>query len=519
MKIKTLLVSASLVATMTISASTYYVSPEGAGTKDGSSFDNAFDIEAFTAQAAANENGDIYYFAGGSYYIPTTVVFQVATGAYLYGNTDGERTVFTGDANGNNNPDPGESGRLIRFQANTVDGNSANKIVIKDLDFTCVYTETDDSSNNAGALAIDNSGDVLVEGCNFYNNWAQGQQGGPAAFLYRSTVKFVGCVFSNNKANYRGGAIRINSNANTKGITVFEDCVIKNNINYHNMGGAIFAANFKSISIINSTIYGNSAAEGRGAAIYFNGYASGSSGYPRLLQVINSTIAGNTAGETESDAQIATTPSAHIYLANSVIPSTEGVGSIFYYLAEGAEMPADVAVLTSGGYNYIGSIVSSVEDYPETLWEETDTYGEGCTYASIFGDNTLNQDNVVLPATFVLGATGAEVETAVSSASEDAEAGWNLPAEANYEVDQLGNERVGEKTPGAVALTAEEIENSEEEKPDTPDGINEIYETQNLVNIYNMQGIVLRKNVNGTEAITELPAGIYIINGKKYIKK
>lgn len=506
MKIKSLLIAGSIAAAMTANAATFYVSPEGAGIKDGSSFDNAFDVEAFTARAAANENGDVYYFAGGSYFIPTTVVFQVATGATLYGNTEGQRTVFTGDANGNNNPESGDSGRLVRFQANTVDGNSANAILIKDIDFTCVFTNTDDSSNNAGALAIDNSGDVTVENCNFYNNWAEGTQGGPAAYLYRSTVKFLNCIFSNNKANYRGGAIRINSNANTKGVITFENCVIKNNRSFHDLGGAIFAGNFKSISIINSTVCGNEAMTGRGGAIYFNGYASGSSGYPRLLQIINSTIAGNTTGTAENDGQIATTQSAHIFIANSVIPTADAVASIAFT----GDAAADPAMVVSGGFNYIGSIASSLEDAPEISWEPTDTYGEACTYASFFAENTLNQDNAVIPGVFVLGATGEQVAAAISVASAEEENEWNFPAGANFAIDQLYNERTGEKTPGAVAMTAEEIE-------DINTNVVELVNVNPIVTVYNLQGMAVKTNVAVENALNNLPAGIYIIGGRKYI--
>lgn len=515
MKFKTLLCAMSIATAMTAGGATYYVSPEGAGSKDGSSVDNAFDIETFTAQAAANVNGDKYYFAGGSYYIPTTVIFQVATGAYLYGNEDGERTVFTGDANGNNNPEDGDSGRLIRFQANTVDGNDANYIEINNIDFTCVFTNTDDSSNNSGALAIDNSGDVVVNNCNFYNNWAEGTQGGPAAYLYRSTVKFVGCIFSNNKANYRGGAIRINSNANTKGVITFEDCVIKNNISYHDLGGAIFAGNFKSLSIVNSTIYGNEAKTGRGGAIYFNGYASGSSGYPRLLQVINSTIANNTTGETEGDGQIATTQSAHIYIANSVIPSTQAVSSIYF----SGDAQTDAALVKSGGYNYIGSVTGYLEDAPEIEWQETDNYGETCSYANFFGENTLNAENVVIPASYCLGATGTQIMAAITEASEEEGNEWNFPADVDYYLDQLDNERTGEKTMGAVAMTDEEIKiaNAPEDGPETGMVINQT-ETD-IVTIYNLQGIAVRKNIVAAEAMINLPSGIYIINGKKYIAK
>ncbi|MCH5227834.1 MAG: right-handed parallel beta-helix repeat-containing protein [Muribaculaceae bacterium] len=503
MKLKSILISMTIISGLTANAATYYVSPEGSGFKDGSDAENAFGVEEFTAQAAANVNGDIYYFAGGIYTIPTTVVFNVGTGAYLYGNEDGGRTIFSGDLNGNNNPENGDAGRLIRFQANTVDGNSANAIVVKNIDFTCVFTNTDDSSNNSGAFAVDNSGDVLVENCNFYNNWADGQQGGPAAYLNRSTVRFIGCIFSNNKANYRGGAIRINSNANTKGLITFENCVIKNNINYHNLGGAIYAANFNSINIVNSTIYGNSAATGSGAAIYFNGL---NSDYPRLLRVVNSTIAGNSVGDSVvTDGQIASTQSANIYVANSIIPSSDNCQSI--YLT--GDSPSEDFILASGGYNYIDGIASATD--LEIEWQDTDYSGEDCTYVNIFGDNTLN-NNVLLPQEFYLGATGEEVVSAVND--------WNLPAGLELTTDQLGNARTGEVTMGAVALTAEDIENDDNGEGDGDTGaVNSITAETKVVTVYNLQGIAVKSNVNMETVKSIFPSGLYIINGKKVLIK
>lgn len=487
---------------MSSQAATYYVSPEGAGAKDGSSVENAFGVAEFTARAAENSNGDIYYFAGGTYLIPTTVVFKVATGAYLYGNAEGDRTVFSGDMNDNAYPDAGDAGRLVRFQANTVNGNNANAIIIKDIDFTCVYTETDDSSNNAGALAVDNSGDVVVENCNFYNNWAQGQQGGPAAYLYRSTVKFESCTFSDNKANYRGGAVRINSNANTKGIITFENCVIKNNLTYHNLGGAIFAANFNSINIINSTVYGNCAMKGSGAAIYFNGK---NSDYPRLLRVVNSTIAGNTVGEdVEADGQIGSTQSANILVANSIIPSSGNCGSIFL---NGSEASEDFLV-SSGGYNYIGKVESAVD--VEIAWKDTDIAGEESVYADIFGENVINSDGVVVPVKFFAGATGSEVTAAVVD--------WDLPEGLALTTDQLGNPRSGEVCMGAVALTSEQIEAG---NGGDDSGVEDVMDTESdeIVTVYNLMGVAVKTNVR-IESITDsLPAGIYIVNGRKVLIK
>ncbi|MBD5233746.1 MAG: T9SS type A sorting domain-containing protein [Bacteroidales bacterium] len=44
------------------------------------------------------------------------------------------------------------------------------------------------------------------------------------------------------------------------------------------------------------------------------------------------------------------------------------------------------------------------------------------------------------------------------------------------------------------------------------------YNAETLVNVYNLQGVVVRKGVRYENALSELPAGIYIVNGKKIVK-
>ncbi len=436
MNFKTLLLSMTVAASAPAFAATYYVTPEGAGTKDGSDWDNAFGVAEFRTQAAKNANGDTYYFEGGLYNLSEgTVVFQTATGATLIGNAEGERTVFSGDKNGNNNPENGDANRLIRFVANTKSGDSSHPVVVENIDFTCVYTWTDENSTLTGAFVTDNSGDVLVKNCRFYNNWAQGEMGGAAITLYRSTVKFVDCLIYNNTANYRGGAVRLYSDNPDKCLTTFENCVIKNNRNYHNLGGAIFMGHGNSLNIVNSTITGNQAVSD-GAAIYYNGYATA---HHRELRIINSTIANNVTTEA-GDAQIVSTQSAHLNIANSIVTSDENVAAILFK----GDVADDNFAFVSGGYNYVGRINDAVEK--ELAWDETDHHGDACSFASIFEDNTLNSENILCPAYFFLGATGAQVTSAVAD--------WGIPAyfNLNLMVDQVGNERVGEKTPGAFAV-------------------------------------------------------------------
>lgn len=500
----------SLMTAAPTFAATYYITPEGAGAKDGSSWENAFGVDEFRAQAAANVNGDVYYFQGGLYNLSaSTVVFKTATGATLIGNTDGERTVFSGDKDGNNNPDATDAARLIRFQANTVNGNSSNAIVVENIDFTCVYTYVDNDATNMAAFAVDNSGDVLVKNCRFYNNWAQGTRGGAAAFLYRSTVKFVDCMFYNNSANYRGGAIRIYSDNVNKGITTLENCVIKNNRNYHNLGGAIFMGHGNSLNIINSTITDNRAVSD-GAAIYHNGY---SSAHHCELRIVNSTIADNITTQAD-DAQIVSTQSAHLNIANSIVTSDDAVAAFLFK----GDTANDAFAFVSGGYNYVGRIVDAVEK--EIAWDESDSHGDACSYSSIFADNTLNSDNVIVPATFTLGATGAQVTDAVAS--------WGLPDGLDLTVDQLGNNRGSDMTPGAYAAEKNAVTTGIEDitiGQDTPclinfgNGLYAVERFAGSVSVYNISGSrVLTADADEID-LGKLNAGLYIIKAGNTIFK
>lgn len=502
MKFRTLLLPMLVMASAPSFAATYFVTPDGAGTKDGSSWDNALGVAEFRTKAGANVNGDIYKFAGGLYNLSeSTVIFKTATGATLIGNADGERTIFSGDKDGNNNPGPSDAARMVRFQANTVNGNSANAIVIENIDFTCVYTNADTDDTTMAALAIDNSGDVLVKNCRFYNNWAQGSRGGAAAFLHRSTVKFVDCVFRNNSANYRGGAVRIYSNHAEKGITTFENCVLKDNKNYHNLGGAIFMGHGNSLNIINSTIANNSAVSD-GAAIYFNGY---SSAHHLDVRIVNSTIANNNTTNAD-DAQIVTTQSAHLNIANSIITSNEATAAIKFK----GEAANDAFAFTSGGYNYVGNIVDAVEK--ELTWLDTDNHGAACSYVDIFGENRLSGDNVIEPAKFYAGATGQEVSSAVSS--------WGLPAGLDFAVDQLGNQRVGEVTPGAYAVEKDEVTTGIADVVRDSDsarlvnlgaGVYAVDGAEGVAAVYNVSGLMVMNTDASNINLNSLIKGIYII--------
>ncbi len=525
MRLKNLLLSFGAFAVAPAFATTYYVTPEGAGNKDGLTPENAFGVEEFREQALKNVDGDVYELAAGTYKPSACIIFKRATYATLNGSTEG-RTILSGDQNNDNHASNGDLQRLVRFMTVTGTGNSTKPVVINNIDFTCVYTNMnedpteDDSKTNTGvagvgALYIDNSGDVTVKNCNFYGNWAQGEKGGPAAQCRRSTVKFVDCVFRGNSANYRGGAVRLRTDNENKGITTFEGCVFKNNTNYHDYGGAIFMAQGNSLNIVNTTITGNKAWSG--AAIYSNRV-----NFPGALRIINSTIAGNTVTGDNADGQITSTQAANMSIVNSVIVSNDEKTSDILF---NSVTSTKDFFFTSGGYNYIGKVTDANTEAPKEInWLDSDKTGADCTYASIFGENTINSDNVIVPVKYFAGASGSQIETAVK--------GWGLPSGLALAKDQNGKERTAGMMPGAYAITENEIPSlptsvitTLEETADalslvkTGNGIYTVKGATEGISVYTVNGAAVAATSEDTIDISSFANGLYIIKSGNAIFK
>lgn len=523
MNLRNLLLSFTAVTAAPLFAATYYVTPEGAGTKDGSSWENAFDVEGFREQALKNVDGDVYELAAGTYKPSACIIIKKGTYATINGSTEG-RTILSGDQNDDNHASDKDLQRLIRIMTVTGTGDTSKPVAINNIDFTCVYTNMNedpkDDTGDAGvagigALYIDNSGSVTVNNCNFYGNWAQGEKGGPAAQCHRSTVKFTNCVFRDNSANYRGGAVRLRTDRDTKGITTFEGCVFKNNTNYHDMGGAIFMSHGNSLNIVNTTISGNKAASG--AAIYSNRVT-----YPGALRIINSTIAGNTVTGENPDGQITTTQSANMSIVNSIIVSNDDKTADIYF----NDVPSEKEFsFVSGGYNYIGNVNDAVAEPAKTItWLDTDSQGKDCTYASIFGENTINDKNVINPVKYFAGASGEQIETAVAA--------WGLPAGLNLTTDASGKTRVAGMTPGADSFTEAEIKDfttgiitTLDDAADTPRLVKvakNVYTIEGAsegILVYTVNGSTVAMTSGNTVDLNSFANGLYIIKSGNSVFK
>jgi len=456
MNLKTTLLALGLIVPASVFSADYYIRTTASGSGDGSSWDNAMAFENFYKDFQKAEkfaDGDAFYFAEGTYVTPAvSVATQIGKGFTFQGGysesltgTDrpavdysAHRTVISGDRNGNGLQDYGDARCLFALQSNTTHHAGTRPILIQGFDFCYVYTKeaTNENANRKGALCIDNSGDVTIKNCRFYNNElaAGGSSIGGAALLnYRSTIHLLDCEFKNNKAVARGAAIRITSNSNTKGYLTLERCLLADNEVTEGTGSALCVQNACGVNIINSTIVNNKSASN--SAVFINGATKD---YPNeIVTIVNSTISNNDCG---AELQF-NTGSPKLRIVNSIIAS--GTADKAAIIVGIASVDNALFSVTSGGYNIIGDYKNTKETGNEFPAVNSDSQKDWNIASAIFGDNVLT-DGVLVPAYAPNGASAEQLSAAVAE--------WGLDG-VDLTVDQKGDAR-GLTVPGAVKADA-----------------------------------------------------------------
>lgn len=416
MKRFTLMLAGVLCASASF-ATDYYVSVEGSGEKNGNSWENAIAFTDMCGKINEYQNGDVFYFQGGTYYVPAKVS-AISNGYSFIGTTTGTPTVFSGDVNGDGVANEGDASTLLFIQLATKNGDATKHFVLKNITFTGAYV----NQTKTSALRVDNSGWVDVQNCIFDKNISvyskDNNYGGPACLLERSTVNFTDCKFINNESKGRGGAIKLTSDAQTKGYTTLNRCLVSGN-KASSLGSAIFFNHGQELNIINSVITENeSGTEGEIGAIFSIGAEEGKNA--RRITIINSTIAGNIGG-----AQVLGRKDADIRIANSIIV---GDGTPTISLQEKPKQ------FLSAGYNIIGNY--QVGEASTTSWKTSDFVSDDNTLSSIFGSNTVTECPVAAP----YGATQVQIEDIATS--------WNLRQDLKQDINGVSRGDIA--VPGAV---------------------------------------------------------------------
>lgn len=483
------LVAALLAAPAALFAqSNHYISVTGAGSNNGSSWDNAMPFSTLCENIDSYENGDVFYFKEGTYVVTTPLKVTKKGYTFIGGfaseltGTSNETptyptatpTVFSGDVNSDGVASEGDAECLLSFKTDTKNGDETKKVVLKGLELTCAYSQTSPGNNATarGALHLENCGYVEVDNCRFYGNVAEEpaegnakQVGGMAFTSHRSLSVFNDCEFTDNKATSRGGAIKLTSDDKEKGKTTFNRCLIARNTIKNDLGSAICMQHGAYLQIVNSTVTGNAGPDGE-AAIFATGTDDS---HLRYVYIVNSTVAGNGAAP-----QIEMTSDANLFVANSIIVSDGDAAALSVSTTKES---------VSGGMNIVGS------DAAGTLtWGDTDDAQAGNNYAAVFGENVLGDNGVIEP----LAETGKYTAAALAKAIAD----WGIGVDVT--VDQTGKKRADGSTPGAYAKT-------------TPSGIQGVEAVEEAGDgaYYTLQGVKLGAHPTAT--------GIYIHNGKKII--
>lgn len=416
MKRFTLMLAGVLCASASF-ATDYYVSVDGSGEKSGSSWENAIAFTEMCGKINEYQNGDVFYFQGGTYYVPAKVP-TVSNGYSFIGATTGTPTVFSGDVNGDGVATEGDASTLLFIQLATKNGDTSKHFVLKNITFTGAYV----NQTRTSALRVDNSGWVDVQNCIFDKNISvyskDNNHGGPACLLERSTVNFTDCKFTNNESVGRGGAIKLTSDVSTKGYTNLLRCLVSGN-KAKTLGSAIFFNHGQELNIINSVITENvSGTEGEVGAIFSIG---ADSNYARQITLINSTVAGNMGG-----AQVLGRKDAAIRIANSIIVGDGTTPAISLQ-----EKPKQVL---SKGYNIIG--MYQVDDASTTAWKTSDFVSDDNTLSSIFGSNAVTNGPLAAP----YGATQVQMEAIAK--------GWSLGQDLKQDINGVSRGDIA--VPGAV---------------------------------------------------------------------
>lgn len=252
-----------------------FVTVDGAGLKDGSSWDNAMGSTEFYTFLTTKSTDNTVFMAAGTYYTEATAGYTLnkditglsvyggypaaATGTSLSGrDITANRTILSGDQN---KDDTGENRILVT-------NNSNITAVLDGLEFRNAYASG--SQGMGSALCINTCKNIKVVNCVFDGNVNvttttesaidKTATGGGAVRAVGGTILFKGCTFSNNTSTkVGGGAMRVGGSANV----TLDACVFSNNTAAAN-GGAIHM-NKGTLTIKDSRFNNNTAATNGGA--------------------------------------------------------------------------------------------------------------------------------------------------------------------------------------------------------------------------------------------------------------
>ena len=272
---KYLFLITSFLTALVASGATYYVVPNGAGSKNGTSWANAYADVQTAIDSASSDGGGEVWIAKGTYKHGSEMTMK--NNVAIYGGFAGTETSKDQRVAGNNTILDGE-GKYRVFDNNYTEENPlTNSAKLDNLTIQNGYASdgNDNSSSTAdyGAGMYNYYASPEITNCTFTNNSTSSFGGG----MYNSSSSPVltNCTFSNNSG---GGMYNNNSSS-----PILTNCTFSNN-----SGGGMYNNNSSSPVLTNCTFSNNSAAYS-GGGMYNNYHSS-----PKLT---NCTFSNNSASD------------------------------------------------------------------------------------------------------------------------------------------------------------------------------------------------------------------------------
>lgn len=545
MKKNTLFLTIAFFASaLCANAEQYFFSPDGAGTKDASSWDNAGSTATLGSTLENLVEGDQVYMTVGKYTtdkgywnIPTQGVFIQGgypadmTGTETALDDHSQYSVFDGEKV--NNVEAlfriGTANDFINDATNntkTEKKYTSKEILdlpvtyIRGIHITNVYAKGGPSSNNYRGAAIFISranvefGYIKVDNCSVTAN-----KGGVIS-VYGGRTVFHDAIFRNNKSFGAGMVIHYRRTANGSNTKNPE------NDNLHIINRCEFTDNVCRTTINSNATYGGvlAVADGGGKLYMVNCTVSGTEmwlagagirvgGAATLYNISNTWYNCTTKYTGRAQGMIISVGTGgNLYSANSIVvnPKANELGTKDPFNFSMIQNQDLTNTFTTGGYNIFGSITQGekvgdkyIENLSKLFFAPTDIYGQENTTETVFDDNVVSRAERKEVDGYIIREPLAKYRTTPLADLLKLEEEWNLPEGLGLDVDIRAKFRHQTTSPGAFAseaLVVSGIENVTEE----------ISDNEEEAVIYDINGRIVARGTNSFDFNT-VAKGIYIV--------
>lgn len=528
----------------------YFFSPEGQGEADGSSWENAAAGEYLGSTLADAEPGTEFYLMEGAYApdintnrwsIPQGILLKggyptTMTGTETkYAYAKGGQSVFSADLDGDGK---GDNTDYAFVYIGDGDPTQKSEAYYKDWQKTEIWgiTFRDGMRLNSkywGNMVFVQAAQVDFHFCRFFNNDSQtnddanGSNG--AIEIWGSAVRCFDCIFRDNiTAKGSGSAFQVRarqSNSSTTdpadySIAYFERCEFRNNIAYSTVtstqdnqkwgtygGNCSVADNGGTVYIINSLI-ADSKCWYRGCGIRVS---TNVTAYFICNTFYNNPCRNRGNRGSNNGAAVSAGDNSKTYYAGNIMVEYAANDDFTSSDAEVYIQNAS-AVVQSAGYNILGTVLNNSTQPGGFLANDNipTSLATVNTIESIFGSNTIANQGGVSDVIAPLGAAPAAMDLA---AVKSAVAAWPVDEMAkvmDLDKDQRRYTRAANSVAGSYDPNG--IAPDDEDEEQVEDALETVSAHAFQTGVYSLLGQYMGNDV------TVLPAGVYVVNGKKVIK-